>query len=99
MWLACPRPAVGPSARGIATAVNTRCRKVKQTRNRTSQVELGPSGDLRRPQKYSGFAFGLGVERMAMLKYDIPDLRAFFVKQITICIVPSCRNVGHSESD
>jgi phenylalanyl-tRNA synthetase alpha chain len=30
------------------------------------------------PKKYSGFAFGLGVERMAMLKYDIPDLRAFF---------------------
>ena len=29
-------------------------------------------------KKYSGFAFGLGVERMAMLKYDIPDLRAFF---------------------
>jgi len=28
--------------------------------------------------KYSGFAFGLGVERMAMLKYDIPDLRLFF---------------------
>ena len=25
------------------------------------------------PEKYSGFAFGLGVERMAMLKYDIPD--------------------------
>ena len=29
-------------------------------------------------KKYSGFAFGLGVERMAMLKYDIPDLRLFF---------------------
>ena len=29
-------------------------------------------------KKYSGFAFGLGVERMAMLKYDISDLRAFF---------------------
>ena len=29
-------------------------------------------------KKYSGFAFGLGVERMAMLKYDIPDLRHFF---------------------
>ena len=29
-------------------------------------------------RKYSGFAFGLGVERMAMLKYDIPDLRLFF---------------------
>ena len=29
-------------------------------------------------KEYSGFAFGLGVERMAMLKYDIPDLRVFF---------------------
>ncbi len=29
-------------------------------------------------KKYSGFAFGLGVERMAMLKHDIPDLRIFF---------------------
>ena len=29
-------------------------------------------------KKYSGFAFGLGAERMAMLKHDIPDLRAFF---------------------
>ena len=29
-------------------------------------------------KKYSGFAFGLGVERMAMLKYDISDLRSFF---------------------
>ena len=32
--------------------------------------------------KYTGFAFGLGVERMAMLKYDIPDLRAFFENDI-----------------
>ena len=28
--------------------------------------------------KYQGFAFGLGIERMAMLKYGIPDLRTFF---------------------
>jgi len=27
---------------------------------------------------YSGFAFGLGVERLVMLKYGIPDLRLFF---------------------
>jgi len=27
---------------------------------------------------YQGFAFGLGVDRVAMLKYGIPDLRAFF---------------------
>ncbi|QKF07704.1 phenylalanine--tRNA ligase subunit alpha [Berryella wangjianweii] len=27
------------------------------------------------PEEYSGFAFGMGVERIAALKYDIPDLR------------------------
>lgn len=30
------------------------------------------------PEKYTGFAFGLGVERIAMLKYGIDDLRLFF---------------------
>ncbi|CAA7621326.1 phenylalanine tRNA synthetase, alpha subunit [Candidatus Terasakiella magnetica] len=30
------------------------------------------------PEVYQGFAFGMGVERMAMLKYGIPDLRTFF---------------------
>ncbi len=30
------------------------------------------------PQRYQGFAFGLGIERAAMLKYGIPDLRTFF---------------------
>lgn len=29
-------------------------------------------------RKYQGFAFGFGVDRMAMLKYGMPDLRAFF---------------------
>ncbi|WP_343564262.1 phenylalanine--tRNA ligase subunit alpha [Kiloniella sp. b19] len=28
--------------------------------------------------KYQGFAFGMGVERIAMLKYGIPDLRTFY---------------------
>jgi len=28
--------------------------------------------------EYQGFAFGMGVERIAMLKYGIPDLRSFF---------------------
>jgi phenylalanyl-tRNA synthetase alpha chain len=27
---------------------------------------------------YQGFAFGMGIDRLAMLKYGIPDLRAFF---------------------
>jgi phenylalanyl-tRNA synthetase alpha chain len=30
------------------------------------------------PSKMSGFAFGMGVERIAMLKYGIDDLRLFF---------------------
>ena len=30
------------------------------------------------PDKMTGFAFGLGVERIAMLKYGIDDLRLFF---------------------
>ncbi|RYY53543.1 MAG: phenylalanine--tRNA ligase subunit alpha [Chitinophagaceae bacterium] len=41
------------------------------------------------PNKYSGFAFGLGIERPAMLKYDVNDLRLFsendirFLRQFT----------------
>lgn len=30
------------------------------------------------PQKYVGFAFGMGVERLTMLRYGVNDLRAFF---------------------
>ncbi|WP_323916908.1 phenylalanine--tRNA ligase subunit alpha [Aeromonas veronii] len=30
------------------------------------------------PEKYSGFAFGMGVERLTMLRYGVNDLRAFF---------------------
>lgn len=30
------------------------------------------------PKEYSGFAFGMGIERLAMLKYGINDLRQFF---------------------
>ena len=34
-------------------------------------------------KQYSGFAFGLGVERLAMLKYDIVDLRMFYENDIS----------------
>ncbi len=30
------------------------------------------------PSRYQGFAFGMGIDRLAMLKYGAPDLRAFF---------------------
>lgn len=34
------------------------------------------------PDIYQGFAFGMGIERMAMLKYGIPDLRTFFESDV-----------------
>lgn len=30
------------------------------------------------PDRWTGFAFGMGVERISMLKYGIDDLRSFF---------------------
>ncbi|AWL11832.1 Phenylalanine--tRNA ligase [Saliniradius amylolyticus] len=30
------------------------------------------------PEEYTGFAFGMGVERLTMLRYQVTDLRAFF---------------------
>jgi phenylalanyl-tRNA synthetase alpha chain len=34
------------------------------------------------PEEYQGFAFGMGIERVAMLKYGIPDLRTFYETDI-----------------
>ena len=50
-------------------------------------LELGGSGLVHprvlancgiNPVRYQGFAFGFGLDRMAMLKYGIPDIRSFF---------------------
>jgi phenylalanyl-tRNA synthetase alpha chain len=54
-------------------------------------IEMGGSGMVHPnvlkhcgidPEEYQGFAFGLGIERLAMLKYGIPDLRTFFDSDI-----------------
>ncbi len=34
------------------------------------------------PETYQGFAFGVGIDRLAMLKYGMPDLRAFFAADL-----------------
>jgi phenylalanyl-tRNA synthetase alpha chain len=34
------------------------------------------------PEKYTGFAFGMGVERIAMLKYGIEDIRHFYTNDL-----------------
>ena len=33
-------------------------------------------------KKYSGFAFGLGIERMTMLKYTTDDIRLYFENDV-----------------
>lgn len=34
------------------------------------------------PNEYSGLAFGMGIERMALLKYNIPDIRMYFENDV-----------------
>ncbi len=46
------------------------------------------------PAKWQGFAFGVGIDRIAMLKYGIPDLRAFFDSDLRWL-----RNYGFSALD
>ena len=36
------------------------------------------------PERYTGFAFGMGVERLAMLRYGVNDLRAFFDNDVRL---------------
>lgn len=55
--------------------------------NKTEWIELGGCGMIHPavleaanidPTVYSGWAFGFGIDRMAMLKYKVRDLRSFF---------------------
>ena len=34
------------------------------------------------PEEYSGFAFGMGLERIALLKYEIDDMRLLYENDI-----------------
>jgi phenylalanyl-tRNA synthetase alpha chain len=36
------------------------------------------------PEKVQGFAFGMGIERIAMLKHGVPDLRLFYENDIRL---------------
>jgi len=73
--------------KGKGTVSGTACRVCKQT----GWVEILGCGMIHPqvfksvgydPDTYSGFAFGLGVERVAMLKYGIGDLRMFFENDV-----------------
>ncbi len=34
------------------------------------------------PEEWSGFAFGMGLERLAMLKYGVNDIRHFYTNDL-----------------
>jgi phenylalanyl-tRNA synthetase alpha chain len=36
------------------------------------------------PEQIQGFAFGMGIERIAMLKHDVPDLRMFYENDVRL---------------
>jgi phenylalanyl-tRNA synthetase alpha chain len=36
------------------------------------------------PEQVQGFAFGMGIDRLAMLKYGIPDLRMLFENDVRL---------------
>ena len=60
---------------------------------RTGWIEIGGAGmvdpEVFRavdydPERFTGFAFGLGLERIAMLLYEIPDIRYFFENDLSL---------------
>ncbi len=57
----------------------------------TGWIEIGGAGEVHPnvlrmcgydPDKYSGFAFGVGVERIAMLRFGIDDIRRFYTNDV-----------------
>jgi phenylalanyl-tRNA synthetase alpha chain len=78
----CPFCLAGPESGGGAR-MSLGCGLCKQT----GWIELGGSGMVHPavfehcgidPEVYTGWAFGFGIDRMAMLRYGVPHLRLFF---------------------
>jgi len=64
---------------------------IKWASSKTGWLEVGGCGMVHPnvltssnvdPDKFTGFAFGLGVERLAMLRYGVNDLRMFFENDV-----------------
>ena len=36
------------------------------------------------PEEYTGFAFGMGIERIAILKYKLPDMRCLYENDLRL---------------
>ncbi len=81
----------GALALGLAFTVPVQAQPLhywgKQPEALTGWIELGGCGMVDPnvftsvgydPERYTGFAFGMGIERIAMLKYGIEDMRLLF---------------------
>jgi len=72
---AAPGPASGPATRRCGTCKETGWLEVLGAGMVHPKVLENGGID---PKRHTGFAFGMGVERMAMLRYGIDDLRLYF---------------------
>ncbi len=79
-------PFTEPSAEYAFSCVNCKGKGCRVCKN-TGWLEIGGAGMVDPEvfkmvhydaEKYSGFAFGMGIERIAMIKYHIHDIRMFF---------------------
>jgi phenylalanyl-tRNA synthetase alpha chain len=87
-WQPTSSPA-GPSAAGAALRPDPNCRVCKGS----GWLEILGSGMVHPqvlrncgidPEAYSGFAFGMGIERVAMIKYGVPDLRLLYENDLRL---------------
>ncbi|MBN2346760.1 MAG: phenylalanine--tRNA ligase subunit alpha [Candidatus Aminicenantes bacterium] len=79
----------GSSAAGAASRLDPDCRVCKGS----GWLEILGSGMVHPkvlancgidPEEYSGFAFGMGIERVAMVKYGVPDLRLLYENDLRL---------------
>lgn len=83
-------PFTEPSAQLDISCILCKGKGCKTCKN-TGWLEVGGSGMVDPnvfravgydPEVYSGYAFGLGIERIAMLKYGIKDIRTFYLNDV-----------------
>ena len=79
-------PFSGPSVK-LAEEYNLGARTYFQALNERGgvnghRVELRTRDDRYDPEKVQGFAWGMGVERIALIKYGIEDIRLFYGNDI-----------------
>ncbi len=50
------------------------------------------------PDEFQGFAWGMGIDRIAMLKYGMPDLRAFFDADVRLAVALRLPPARHADA-